>query len=179
MRSEGSSRSEPARRGRLSFARTCIRYLRERILYSVNTNTRRQDGLIVVLLTHLGNAVGVFNEGKSSRADSECGFSFFGEAKKSKCPAGMKRMVKTTPQANHKAPTHFQAASHIILPPNTPTPLTKQNNTLFTQNNGYNARASDFGVIIQHDSNASIPRILQFVPPNVPSPVALSAAIRV
>ncbi|MFC2389858.1 MAG: hypothetical protein ACFNNL_09215, partial [Kingella oralis] len=42
---------------------------------SVNTNTRRQDGLIVVLLTHLGNAVGVFNECKSSRADSECRFS--------------------------------------------------------------------------------------------------------
>ena len=44
-------RSRPARRGRLSFARTCIRYLRERILYSVNTNTRRQAKLIVVLLT--------------------------------------------------------------------------------------------------------------------------------
>ena len=28
---------------------------------------------------------------------------FFGEAKKSKCPAGTKRMVKTTPKANHKA----------------------------------------------------------------------------
>ena len=84
-----------ARRGHLSFARTCIRYLRERILYSVNTNTRRQAKLIVVLLTWLGNAVGVFNECKSSRADSECRFSFFGEAKKSKCPAGMKRMVKT------------------------------------------------------------------------------------
>ena len=95
MRSEGSSRSEPARRGRLSFARTCIRYLRERILYSVNTNTRRQAKLIVVLLTGLGNAVGAFNEYKSSRADSEYRFSFFGEAKKSKCPVGMKRMVKT------------------------------------------------------------------------------------
>ena len=104
--------SRPARRGRLSFARTCIRYLRERILYSVNTNTRRQAKLIVVLLTWLGNAVGVFNEGKSSRADSECRFSFFGEAKKSKCPAGTRRMVKATPNANHKAPTHFQAASN-------------------------------------------------------------------
>ena len=103
--------AKPARRGRLSFARTCIRYLRERILYSVNTNTRRQAKLIVVLLTWLGNAVGVFNEGKSSRADSECRFSFFGEAKKSKCPAGTRRMVKATPNANHKAPTHFQAAS--------------------------------------------------------------------
>ena len=110
MRSEGSLRSRPARRGRLSFARTCIRYLRERILYSVNTNTRRQAKLIVVLLTWLGNAVGVFNEGKSSRADSECRFSFFGEAKKSKCPAGTKRMVKTTPKANHQAATLFQAA---------------------------------------------------------------------
>ena len=95
MRSEGSLRSRPARRGRLSFARTCIRYLRERILYSVNTNTRRQAKLIVVLLTWLGNAVGVFNEYKSSRVDSEYRFSFFGEAKKSKCPVGMKRMVKT------------------------------------------------------------------------------------
>jgi len=107
-----SLREVPARRGRLSFARTCIRYLRERILYSVNTNTRRQAKLIVVLLTWLGNAVGVFNEGKSSRADSECRFSFFGEAKKSKCPAGTRRMVKATPNANHKAPTHFQAASN-------------------------------------------------------------------
>ena len=87
-------RSRPARRGRLSFARTCIHYLRERILYSVNTNTRRQAKLIVVLLTWLGNAVGVFNECKSSRADSECRFSFFGEAKKSKCPVGTRRMVK-------------------------------------------------------------------------------------
>ena len=48
----------------------------------MNTNIRRQAKLIVVLLTWLGNAVGVFNEGKSSRADSECRFSFFGEAKK-------------------------------------------------------------------------------------------------
>ena len=105
-------RSRPARRGRLSFARTCIRYLRERILYSVNTNTRRQAKLIVVLLTWLGNAVGVFNECKSSRADSECRFSFFGQAKKRKCPVGTRRMVKATPNANHKAPTHFQAASN-------------------------------------------------------------------
>ena len=30
---------------------------------------------------------------------------FFGEAKKSKCPVGMRRMVKTTPNANHKAVT--------------------------------------------------------------------------
>ena len=110
MRSEGSLRSRPARRGRLSFARTCIRYLRERILYSVNTNTRRQAKLIARLLAWLGNAVGVFNEGKSSRADSECRFLFFGEAKKSKCPVGMRRMVKVTPQTNHKALTHFQAA---------------------------------------------------------------------
>ena len=107
MRREGSSRSEPARRGRLSFARTCIRYLRERILYSVNTNTRRQAKLIVVLLTWLGNAVGVFNECKSSRADSECRFSFFGEAKKSKCPAGMKRMVKTTPKSQPQSSNPF------------------------------------------------------------------------
>ena len=99
--------SRPARRGRLSFARTCIRYLREQILYSVDTNTRRQAKLIVVLLTWLANAVGVFNECKSSRADSECRFLFFGEAKKSKCPVGMRRMVKVTPQTNHKAPTPF------------------------------------------------------------------------
>ena len=37
---------------------------------------------------------------------------FFGEAKKRKCPAGMKRMVKATPQADHKAVTFFQAASN-------------------------------------------------------------------
>ena len=90
--------------------RTCIRYLRERILYSVGTNTRRQAKLIVVLLTWLANAVGVLNECKSSRADSECRFSFFGEAKKSKCPVGTRRMVKATLKANHKAATHFQAA---------------------------------------------------------------------
>ena len=115
--------AKPARRGRLSFARTCIRYLRERILYSVNTNTRRQAKLIVVLLTWLGNAVGVFNECKSSRADSECRFSFFGEAKKSKCPAGMKRMVKATPKANHNALTHFQAASPPCNPTTQPSPI--------------------------------------------------------
>ena len=105
--------AKPARRGRLSFARTCIHYLRERILYSVNTNTRRQAKLIVVLLTGLGNAVGAFNEYKSSRADSEYRFSFFGEAKKSKCPVGMRRMVTATPKTNHKAPTLFQAASLV------------------------------------------------------------------
>ena len=77
-------------------------------MYSVNTNTRRQAKLIVVLLTWLGNAVGVFNECKSSRADSEYRFSFFGEAKKSKCPAGMKRMVKAKQTANHKAQTIFR-----------------------------------------------------------------------
>ena len=107
-----SLREVPARRGRFSFARTCIRYLRERILYSVNTNTRRQAKLIARLLAWLGNAVGVFNECKSSRADSECRFSFFGEAKKRKCPVSTRRMVKATPNANHKAPTHFQAASN-------------------------------------------------------------------
>ena len=46
-------------------------------------------------------------------------FLFFGEAKKSKCPAGMKRMVKVSPKANHKALTRFQAAS-ITLSPNHP-----------------------------------------------------------
>ena len=107
-----SLREVPARRGRFSFARTCIRYLRERILYSVNTNTRRQAKLIARLLAWLGNAVGVFNECKSSRADSECRFSFFGEAKKRKCPVSTRRMVKATPNANHKALTHFQAASY-------------------------------------------------------------------
>ncbi|WP_369583657.1 hypothetical protein, partial [Kingella oralis] len=39
---------------------------------------------------------------------------FFGEAKKSKCPASMKRMVEVTPKTNHKAPTHFQAASMVV-----------------------------------------------------------------
>ena len=38
------------------------------------------------------------------------GVPIFGKAKKSKCPGGTRRMVKTTPKANHKAPTHFQAA---------------------------------------------------------------------
>ena len=37
----------------------------------------------------------------------------FGEAKKSKCPVGMRRMVKTTPKANHKAPTHFSFATPL------------------------------------------------------------------
>ena len=114
-------RSQTCTSGSPFFARTCIRYLRERILYSVNTNTRRQAKLIVVLLTWLGNAVGVFNEGKSSRADSECRFSFFGEAKKRKCPVGTRRMVKATPNANHKAPTHFQAASNTH--PQSPNPF--------------------------------------------------------
>ncbi|WP_289003665.1 hypothetical protein, partial [uncultured Kingella sp.] len=43
----------------------------------------------------------------SSRADSECRFSFFGEAKKSKCPAGTKRMVKATLKANHNVVNPF------------------------------------------------------------------------
>ena len=111
MRSEGSL-AQPNLHVGVAFLllRTCIRYLRERILYSVGTNTRRQAKLIVVLLTWLANAVGVLNECKSSRADSECRFSFFGEAKKSKCPVGTRRMVKATLKANHKAATHFQAA---------------------------------------------------------------------
>ena len=88
-------------------------------MYSVNTNTRRQAKLIARLLAWLGNAVGVFNECKSSRADSECKFSFFGEAKKSKCPVGMRRMVKTTPKANHKAATQSVVcgATHVLANP--------------------------------------------------------------
>ena len=100
--------------GAFFFARTCIRYLRERILYSVNTNTRRQAKLIVVLLTWFGNAVGVFNEYKSSRVDSEYRFSFFGEAKKSKCPVGTRRMVKVPPKANHKVQTIFRLPLMMI-----------------------------------------------------------------
>ena len=42
---------------------------------------------------------------------------FFGEAKKSKCPAGMKRMVKIAPKANHNAQTLFR------LPTPFPTPI--------------------------------------------------------
>ena len=94
--------AKPARRGRLSFARTCIHYLRERILYSVNTNTRRQAKLIVVLLTWLGNAVGAFNEYKSSRADSECRFSFFGEAKKVSAPLARSAWLKLQPKPTTK-----------------------------------------------------------------------------
>ena len=51
-----------------------------------------------VLLTWLGNAADVFNKEKSSRADGECRFSHFGEAK-NKRPAGRKRMVKATLKA--------------------------------------------------------------------------------
>ena len=42
---------------------------------------------------------------------------FFGEAKKSKCPVGTRRMVKAAPKANHKAPAYFQAAfaPHAII----------------------------------------------------------------
>ena len=47
----GKSAKQICTSGAPFFARTCIRYLRERILYSVNTNTRRQAKLIVVLLT--------------------------------------------------------------------------------------------------------------------------------
>ena len=35
---------------------------------------------------------------------------FFGEAKKSKCPVGMRRMVKATPKLTTKHKPHFQAA---------------------------------------------------------------------
>ena|GEM_PF-2315966 len=48
---------------------------------------------------------------------------FFGEAKKSKCPVGTRRMVKATPQTNHKAPIHFQAAP-IYQPPTRKPPCT-------------------------------------------------------
>ena len=42
---------------------------------------------------------------------------FFGEAKKSKCPVGTRRMVKAAPKANHKAPAYFQTAfaPHAII----------------------------------------------------------------
>ena len=103
-----SLREVPARRGRFFFARTCIRYLRERILYSVNTNTRRQAKLIVVLLTWLGNAVGVFNECKSSRADSECRFSFFGEAKKVSAPLARSAWLKLHPKPTTKQQPFFR-----------------------------------------------------------------------
>ena len=67
--------------------RTCIRYLHERILYSVNTNTRRQAKLIVVLLAWLGNAIGVFNEYKSNRADGEYRFSSLAKQRKVSAPS--------------------------------------------------------------------------------------------
>ena len=68
----------------------------------------------MVLLTWLANAVGVFNEYKSSRVDSDCRFLFFGEAKKSKCLVGMRRMVK----AAHKLTTKHQPLFFRL-----PTPL--------------------------------------------------------
>ena len=67
--------------------RTCIRYLHERILYSVNTNTRLQAKLIVVLLAWLGNAIGVFNEYKSNRADGEYRFSSLAKQRKVSAPS--------------------------------------------------------------------------------------------
>ena len=108
--------AKPARRGRLSFARTCIRYLHERILYSVNTNTRRQAKLIVVLLTWLGNAVGVFNEYKSSRVEANTGSHSLAKQRKVSAPSAWDAWLKPHPKANHKAVTHFQVAlnaSHI------------------------------------------------------------------
>jgi len=94
--------AKPACRGRLSFARTCIRYLRERILYSVNTNTRRQDKLIARLLAWLGNAVGVFNEGKSSRADSEYRFSSLAKQRKVSAPLARDAWLKLHPTLTTK-----------------------------------------------------------------------------
>ena len=84
-------------------------------MYSVNTNTRRQAKLIVVLLTWLGNAVGVFNEGKSSRADSECRFSFFGEAKKVSAPLARSAWLKLHPKPTTKQQPLFRLPLPIQL----------------------------------------------------------------
>ena len=94
--------AKPACRGRLSFARTCIRYLRERILYSVNTNTRRQAKLIVVLLAWLGNAIGVFNEYKSNRADGEYRFSSLAKQRKVSAPLARDAWLKLHPTLTTK-----------------------------------------------------------------------------
>ncbi|WP_423973449.1 hypothetical protein, partial [Kingella oralis] len=74
--------------------RTCIRYLHERLLYSVNTNTRRQAKLIVVLLAWLGNAIGVFNEYKSNRADGEYRFSSLAKQRKVSAPSARDAWLK-------------------------------------------------------------------------------------
>ena len=61
-------------------------------------------------LASICNAVAMLLGRKSCRAANECRFSFFGEAKKSKCPAGMKHMVKTTQIPTTKHQPNFQAA---------------------------------------------------------------------
>ena len=64
-------------------------------------------------LASICNAVAMFLGRKSYRVDDECWFTLW-RSKESKCPAGMKRMVKTTPKANHKVQTHFQAVQYSL-----------------------------------------------------------------
>ena len=88
--------------------RTCIRYLHERILYSVNTNTRRQAKLIVVLLAWLGNAIGVFNEYKSNRADGEYRFSSLAKQRKVSAPLARSAWLKLHPKPTTKQQPFFR-----------------------------------------------------------------------
>ena len=90
---------------------------RRSIGYRFGKNFRLPNSTATVYYCHLfpyvqpngasyfsGKSVRLFDDARSAAS------SHFGEAKKSKCPVGMRRMVKATPKANHKAPTHFQAA---------------------------------------------------------------------
>ena len=86
----------------------------ERSILFSETSVRLSDGARSATSSHAPKkGCGVREVWRSQTCTSGSPFFcllFFGEAKKSKCPVGMRRMVKATPKANHKAPTHFQAA---------------------------------------------------------------------
>ena len=91
-----------------------LRSAERSILFS-ETSVRLSDGARSAASSHAPKkGCGVREVWRSQTCTSGSPFFcllFFGEAKKSKCPAGMKRMVNTTPSANHKAPSLFQAAT--------------------------------------------------------------------
>ena len=89
----------------------------ERSILFSETSVRLSDDVRSTASLHAPKKGCAVREVRAANLHVGVAFLIFGEAKKGKCPAGTKRMVKATPQANHNVPTIFQAA----YPP-TPNP---------------------------------------------------------
>ena len=82
----------------------------ERSILFSETSVRLSDDVRSTASLHAPKKGCAVREVRAANLHVGVAFLIFGEAKKRKCPAGKRRMVKATPKAHHKAPTRFQAA---------------------------------------------------------------------